>query len=107
MPRFRGGVFWVWGGGGKCRFYFYGRGDFLKNRRKIKDLLTRLFSMGCFPGDFHKGNRPIEVGKWPDKEGKGSNKAHGLFSGTPPWWKTATLKRPIKRSMQKRKIGRL
>ena len=23
-----GGVFWVWGGGGKCRFYFYGRGDF-------------------------------------------------------------------------------
>ena len=26
-----GGVFWVWGGGGKCRFYFYGRGDFSKN----------------------------------------------------------------------------
>ena len=24
-----GGVFWVWGGGGgKCRFYLYGRGDF-------------------------------------------------------------------------------
>ena len=24
-----GGVFWVWGGGGgKCRFYFYGRADF-------------------------------------------------------------------------------
>ena len=24
-----GGVFWVWGGGGgKCRFYFYGRSDF-------------------------------------------------------------------------------
>ena len=24
-----GGVFWVWGGGGgKCRFYFYGREDF-------------------------------------------------------------------------------
>ena len=22
-----GGAFWV-GGGGKCRFYFYGRGDF-------------------------------------------------------------------------------
>ena len=30
IPRFRGGgVFWVfWGGGGKCRFYFYGREDF-------------------------------------------------------------------------------
>ena len=23
-----GGVFWVLGGGGKCRFIFYGRGDF-------------------------------------------------------------------------------
>ena len=23
-----GGVFWVWGGGGECRFYFYGRADF-------------------------------------------------------------------------------
>ena len=23
-----GGVFWVLGGGGKCRFYFYGREDF-------------------------------------------------------------------------------
>ena len=23
-----GGRFWVWGGGGKCRFYFYGRADF-------------------------------------------------------------------------------
>ena len=30
IPRFRGGVFWVLGGGGKCRFYFYGRDDFLK-----------------------------------------------------------------------------
>ena len=23
-----GGVFWVFGGGGKCRLYSYGRGDF-------------------------------------------------------------------------------
>ena len=23
-----GGVFWVWGGGGESRFYFYGRADF-------------------------------------------------------------------------------
>ena len=28
IPRFRGGVFWVLGGGGKCRFYFYVRADF-------------------------------------------------------------------------------
>ena len=28
MPRFRGGVFRVLGGGGKSRFYFYGREDF-------------------------------------------------------------------------------
>ena len=29
IPRFRGGgVFWVLGEGGECRFYFYGRADF-------------------------------------------------------------------------------
>ena len=29
IPRFRGGgVFWVLGGGGMARFYFYGREDF-------------------------------------------------------------------------------
>ena len=27
IPRFRGGVFWVLGG--ECRFFFYGRADFL------------------------------------------------------------------------------
>ena len=27
-------------------------------------------------------------------------KVNGLFSGTPPWWKTAPLKRPINRSMR-------
>ena len=26
-------------------------------------------------------------------------KANGLFSGTLPWWKTAPLKRPMKRAM--------
>ena len=30
IPRFRGGgYFGFWGGGGPCRFYFYGREDFL------------------------------------------------------------------------------
>ena len=28
IPRFRGGVFWFFFGGGECRFYFYGREDF-------------------------------------------------------------------------------
>ena len=27
-PRFRGGGYFGFGGGGKCRFYFYGRADF-------------------------------------------------------------------------------
>ena len=27
IPRFRGGI-WALGGGGECRFYFYGRTDF-------------------------------------------------------------------------------
>ena len=32
IPRFRGGgVFWVLGAGGECRFYFYGRADFLNS----------------------------------------------------------------------------
>ena len=34
IPCFRGGVFWVWGGG-KWRFYFHGRGDFSDFRREI------------------------------------------------------------------------
>ena len=28
FPFFLGGGFWVLGGGGECRFYFYGRADF-------------------------------------------------------------------------------
>ena len=33
IPRFRGGgVFWVLGGGGECRFYFYGRANFSDTR---------------------------------------------------------------------------
>ena len=37
-----GGVFWVffWGGGGKCRFYFYGREDFSESYKVIKLLLS-------------------------------------------------------------------
>ena len=73
----------------------------------VKNLLMGLFLMGCSPGDFQEGKqpskafgkRPIEVGKWPTKEGKRPIKANGLFSGTPPWWKTTPLKGPIKRSM--------
>ena len=33
------------------------------------------------------------------KEGKRPINASGQFSGTPPWWKTATLKRPFKRGL--------
>ena len=39
MPRFRGGYF-GFGGGGECRFYFYGREDFSEHRNN----LARLFS---------------------------------------------------------------
>ena len=28
IPRFRGGGYFGFGGGGECRFYFYGRADF-------------------------------------------------------------------------------
>ena len=76
-------------------------------RASFKNLSMGLFLMGCFPRDFqegkrptrHSGQRPIKVGKRPIEEGKRPMKANGLFSGTLPWWKTAPLKRPIKRSM--------
>ena len=45
------------------------------------------------------GKRSIKVGKRPIKEGKRPINANGQFPDTPPWWKTAPLKRPIKRSM--------
>ena len=44
IPRFGGGGFWVWGGGGKCRFYFYGRGDF--SWEKLNQGVSK---PGCFP----------------------------------------------------------
>ena len=43
------------------------------------------------------GKRPIKAGKRPIKEGKRPINANGQFSGARPWWKTAPLKRPIKR----------
>ena len=85
----------------------------------LKNLLMRLFLMGCFQGIVetengplrrNRGKRPIKVGKRPIKEGKQPIKAMvlvgisvgclmGCFLAPPPWRKTAPLKRPIKRSM--------
>ena len=69
IPRFRGGgVFWVWGGGGECRFYFYGRGDFSERgteqnfwpsfRRRI---LLQYPAAPCSPGPFVYCRRPCDV----------------------------------------------
>ena len=60
-----------------------------------------LFLMGCFAGDFQEGERPMKAfGENPLRLENGpSIDAHGQFSGTPPWWKAAPLKRPIKGSM--------
>ena len=78
-----------------------------------------LFLMGCFPVDFQEVKRPlrtksvkrpIKVGKRPIDAGKRPIKAMvlvgisvgclmGCFWTPPPWWKTAPLKGPIKRSM--------
>ena len=59
----------------------------------------------------NRGNRPIKVGKRPINEGKRPIKAMvlvgisagcliGCFQAPSPWRKTASLKRPIKRSMK-------
>ena len=86
----------------------------------LKNLLTPLFLMGCFPVDFQEVKRPlraksvkrpIKVGKRPINEAKRPIKAMvlvgisagclmGCFRASRPWWKTAPLKRPIKRSMR-------
>ena len=89
--------------------------------RYIKNLLMPLFWMGLFPVDFHyvkrplrtkSVKRPIKVGKRPINEEKRPIKAKvlvgvtigslmGCFRAPPTWRKTAPLKRPIKRSMNK------
>ena len=82
---------------------------FLLNCAEIKNLMP-LFSMGCFPADSQEGNgplrhfgkRPFKDAKRPIKEGKRPISANGQHSGTLPWWKTAPLKRPNKRSMKYR-----
>ena len=91
------------------------------HRAQIKNLLMPLFLMGCFPVDFQEVKRPlgtksvkrpIKVGKRPINKGKRPIKAKvlvgvsigsfmGCFRAPPPWRKTAPLKRPIKRSMNK------
>ena len=94
-----------------------------ENRLNMKNLLMPLFLMGCFPVDFQdvkrplrtkSVKRPIKVGKRPINEGKRPIKAKvlvgvsvgslmGCFRAPPTWWKTAPLKRPIKRSEQSQK----
>ena len=89
--------------------------------KQTKNLLMPLFLMGCFPLDFREAKRPlrtksgkcpIKVGKRCTKEGKRPIKVMvlvgisvgclmGCFRATLPWRKTAPLKRPIKRSMNK------
>ena len=114
---------------GSLRANWFARIDSQKNpyfhnvraiRANLKNLLTPLFLMGCFPVDFQEVKRPlrtksvkrpIKVGKRPINEGKRPIKAMvlvgvsvgclmGCFRAPPPWQKTAPLKRPIKRSMR-------
>ena len=77
--------------------------------------------MGCFPGDFQEGKRPIKadtakrpikVGSRPFNDGKRPIKAMvlvgvqltakslmGCFWARRPWWKPVPLKRPIMRGL--------
>ena len=69
--------------------------------------LNAPFLNGCLPGEFREGKRPIKEfwetahqgPKTAIEEGKRPIKVNGLFAGTASCWKTAPLKRPIKRSM--------
>ena len=106
--------------------YFYSTGGLTPRgafwgRQTIKNVLMPLFLMGCFPVDFQEakrplrtksGKRPIKAGKRPINEGKRPIKGTvlvgvsvsclmGCFRAPPPSRKTAPLKRPIKRSMNK------
>ena len=80
---------------------------FPRARVNCKNLLMPFSYWAIFQGIFkrengplrHSRKQPIKVGKLPIKEGKRPISANGQFSGAPPWWKTAPLKRPILRSM--------
>ena len=65
----------------------------------LNGLFSRGFSRGKNDPLRPSGKRPMKVGKRPIKEGNRPINANGQFSCTPPRWKTALLKRPIKRSM--------
>ena len=94
IPRFGGGVFWVFGGGGECRFYFYGRADFSELNRGVSKpggfplfsgkvqivsrTLSGLFLVGAL-NRLRKRKRtnrenpwtiPAQIGKIPEKSGK-------------------------------------
>ena len=70
--------------------------------------MSLFLKKGCFPRDCQEGNDPLgrnrgngplrKVGKRPIKDGKRPINANKQFSGTPPWSRTAPLKRPIIRT---------
>ena len=39
IPRFKGGVFGVFGGGGSADFYFYGRADFSDKMKQLREII--------------------------------------------------------------------
>ena len=53
----------------------------------------------------HSRKRPIKVGKRPIKDVKHPINANGQYPDTPPWWKTAPLKRLINLAHQNRTIA--
>ena len=57
IPRFRGGgILGFWGGGGECRFYFYGRADFsesgCRKRSAAKGVRSLFFVLGTLSVTF-------------------------------------------------------
>ena len=56
IPRFRGGEYFGFWGGGRCRFYFYGRGDFSAKGPVQNGLVrTRFMAHMWFMHDAHLG----------------------------------------------------
>ena len=103
-------------------FFFHRENKGKKGKMRRKRFRLPDFAlMGCFPVDFQEVKRPlrtkswkraIKVGKRPTKEGKRSMKAMvlvgisvccliGCFRAPPPWRKTAPLKRPERKTVNR------
>ena len=70
----------------------------------LNRLFAREYSRGKTAHQGIRGNGPLRSENGPLRRGNPPLRVMGCFPGTSSWWKTAPLKRPIKRSMRKARV---